>query len=623
MGITLCALVLAGTTDAQTSDSTAIPPPRSAGPAADVVERELTGTGLENVSVELGDRASIGFENRAYRHAIVPLDLARRFAHWDAPGDLTIWVRRHGLDAAAIPAGPGEPWSRVIHPSDASYPAPPQGPIASPSTRRLDLILRPLVTYELGRVYDPLLLRLELAPELRYNPWTGARMRAAVIVPLRNDFETDAEHPDIDRVRPGPLTLEQYAWARGAALVSFTAGHFSANRYGASLGVGRPELEGRLLFDAQADFTGFLAFTDSGTIYSNPEVWTGFVGVTYRPGALDFAVRARAARFLYGDQGVELEVGRTLGDLDVRFFAQSIEGERVLGARLGIPLPPAHRPARRALRILPVEQMTFDYRDELAPIGRSVKDVASREEFLRQLDASSLQANRRRLEPPRPPSDDLATSVSLNGVTGFILTPWCQAMADRHVQAGYASVSKHAAYDHRGLHRNDVYYAALGFLPRLEVDLRWSVIPGLKSFQDLVPDSRLTDSDRMFGARLELLHPGRLHPGLAIGVEDAVGTRRFHSSYAVSGMPFSIRSLRGRAAVGYAPRVFEAARHTLDGAFGALEVSPWRPVALAVEHDSEKVNASIHARLWGGARVRGALLDLEHPAFGAGWIWNL
>jgi len=216
-----------------------------------------------------------------------------------------------------------------------------------------------------------------------------------------------------------------------------------------------------------------------------------------------------------------------------------------------------------------------------------------------------------------------ADRVSLTGMTGFINTPWCGVMSDRSVEVGYNRVPRGAAYDHRGTHVNDVYYAALGFLPRVEAGLRWTVIPGLRAFADEVPDSRLTDSDRMLSGRIELLPPRPRRPGLAIGIEDAVGTRRFHSTYAVTGIPIEYRGLQTRFGLGYASRTLTASRHTLDGAFGAAEVALRWPVAVSLEYDTEKWNTSLGADLGFGFRARATLLDGKYGSFGAGWSVSL
>jgi hypothetical protein len=97
------------------------------------------------------------------------------------------------------------------------------------------------------------------------------------------------------------------------------------------------------------------------------------------------------------------------------------------------------------------------------------------------------------------------------------------------------------------------------------------------------------------------------------------GTRRFHSSYAVVGMPWDIYRLQSRVTLGYAPQVFRASSRTLDGLFGACEVSVLRRVVAAIEYDTEKPNASLGLDLGFGFKARAALFDLKHVGVGAGW----
>lgn len=582
---------------------------------------------LENVTLDLPGRA-VAYENRRYRHSAEARGrLAERLAP-SAREPVTFFERRLGLVAAAVvDTGGGVP-AQVRYPSDPGWILPPDGPVLASTRRTLDIDLVPLFSYELGRIFDPVLIRVEVQPRLRYNPWPGVRASASLIIPLRNDFATDSLNPDIDRVRPGPITLEQFTWIPGGALMSGTVGIFGANRYGASLGVARPLMQGTFLIDAQADLTGYLAFPATGGEYSGLSLWTGFAGLTYRPPALDLAIRLRAQQFLYNDRGAEIELRRSMGDLDVAFFYQRTGGFEVRGVKLDIPIPPMVRPTGGAIRVLPVDRLPLNYRDESAPVGRAVSGVASREEHLRQLSLPGLAANahRYRRASGRSGSGDHPPApgrVSLTGMTGFINTPWCGVIGDRSVEVGYNRIPKEAAYNFRGVHASDVYYAAVGFLPRIEAGMRWTVIPGQKAFIDDVPDSRLTESDRMLSGRIELLPPRPRRPGLAVGIEDAVGTRRFHSTYAVSGIPFEYRGLRTRVGLGYAFRALTAFRHTLDGGFGAVEVAARGPVAVAVEYDTEKWNASLGVDLRFGFRARAALLDGAHASYGLGWSGTL
>ena len=598
--------------------------------------------GLENVTA-LGRMASpeldssmagpiVEFENRRYRHSAIAL------GHVAAAtgGPALVYERRLGMVAAAIrDRGTGQVPTEVWYPSDGAFPRAPDGPVAASTRKSVDLLIGPLFTYELARFFDPVLVRVEMQPELRYNPWKGARLRAAVVIPVRNDFDADSTHPDVNRVRPGPVMMEQYAWSPGAALFSACGGLFGSNRYGMSLGLARPLRGGEVLLDSQTDFTGFFAVSDSGINYSTPSRWTGFVGVSYRPPGLDFNVRLRLARYIQEDQGYEIEVRRSMGDLDVSMTLQRVRVPGTAGepdfsvssglVRLTLPIPPLERPVGWPVRVMPVERFPFQYREESLPIGTTVANLASREDYLKQLDRSSLASNDPRYQAARAGNryhhrEEQVQWVSMTGMTGFINTPWAGVMGDKELEFGYNKIPKQEAYAYRNLHDNEIYYAAMGFLPHIEVGLRWTVEPGSRPFAELVPESHYVDADRMFSVRAEVLRAGPKRPGLALGVEDLRGTRIFHSSFAVAGMPFEIYRLQNRVTLGYAPRVFEATRRTLDGLFGAYEVSVRRALAAAVEYDSEKFNAALGINLGFGLRARVAWLDLKYAAVGAGWF---
>ncbi|NOT34416.1 MAG: hypothetical protein HOP12_09630 [Candidatus Eisenbacteria bacterium] len=578
---------------------------------------------LENFAVSADDSATADFENRRHRHTA------------DALGRLVAALprlrvareRRLDLPAAAIELDADGRPIRVTYPFERDFPAGPGGPRTASTHRSVDLLVGPLFGYELGRLYDPSLVSLTVEPRLVLNPWPGARLRASLRIPVTNDFGFDFVHPDADELRPGPSGLEQFGWIRGVGLASITGGIFDDNRYGFSFGVARPIAQGTVLFDAQADYSGFLAFEPDGISYSRPGLWTGFAGVTVHPPGLDVAVRMRVAQFVYNDRGVEFEIQRPFGDLDVALFTTFAEDIRITGLRLGIPVPPLTRPTRAPVRVLPVASFDIDYRDEAAPLGVFMGGVASRERYLEDLALSTLQANEPRRAAafegrPAPRPRRSGHPASFVGTTGFIVTPSATVIGQRNIEVGYGNLSQGASWDGRDAFPNEVWYATIGFLPRVELGLRWTVIPGLRPFEDLAPDSRYTDADRMSSARLQLLRSRGWIPDVSIGIEDAFGTRRFHSTYAVAGWSGDIRPLRWSLSTGYAPRAFDATRHTLDGAFGAAEVSISSLASVAIEHDSERWNFGVGLTPWGVIRLRAAWLDLEQPALGLGLVWG-
>ena len=608
-------------------------------PTVGAIEHALLDAGFENVTVRPGAGVQIAYENRRYRRSVDALAITRR-----AAGEAILAAeRRLGLTAAVIEAPErgmsgmsglsGVPGGfRVLYPSDHGFPSLPEGAMRAPTFAHATLDIGAIVDYRVGRIFDPMQVRAELEPRLVLNPWTGARVRLGVLVPLRQDFPANDLQPDLDRVRPGRASVDQFGWIPGLSLVSFSGGFFGDNRWGVSAGAARPLHGGDWLIDLQADRTGFLAFTNDGTLYSPLDRTSGFAGLTWRPPVADVAVRARAGQFLYGDRGFDFEVRRTFQDIDLAYFVQRAGGVDLFGIRLDLPVPPMTRSTGSWLKVQPTPRFAIDFRDQDVTNGQFVEGVASREEFLRQLSRTSLadgaagydaRLGQTAAGGSRAPQAKSGNWVSFTGTTGFINTPWAGVISDRTLEAGFASVPRAWAYDHRGENENQLFSTTLGFLPRVETSLRWSRIRGYHSFQEIVPDSRLVDVDRMASARVAVLVPRPGRPGLSLGIDDARGQRRFHSTYAVTGMPFSLAGIPARLAAGYGFRMFTAHRYVLDGAFGAAELSPLPWLRGQLEYDSEKWNAGLGLSPWAGLRLRAALLNLESLSLGAGWSLTL
>lgn len=658
VAIALCASLAARPAGASGETGPMTQAPRAGvlpGGVMDSLARALAAAGFRNVVVApLADSLSAAYENVRWRHSAEALGRARavlarpmlaieeRLAlpsaalwteteRWPVNVDVVLPAGAPSISSGTLERqdSPLQTRFRVAYPCDPDYPGTPAGSRRRPSWQSVDLVFGPLFDYELGRIFDPILYRLQIQGTLRYVPWPGALARLGIVIPwLDNFFGTDPLHPDVADVRPGPMSLEQFAWIPYAGLLSATGGYFGDNRYGASVGLARPLSGGRLMFDGQVDLSGFLAFGPAGMEYSTPSHRTGYGALIWRPG-LDIAAKVKAATFLYGDRGVELEVRRTFGDLDVGVFGQRTAGDNVVGLRLGIPFPPVVRPAGRALRVMPVERFNVDYHSRSGPVGRDLPGVPSREAYLRQLDEPSLDANLPRLErsvrgagrgrAAGPREKAPPELISLHGMSGFVNTPWAGTVPDRRLEAGYSKVPKGWADDHRGQYDNEIYYLTLGFLPRIEGSIRWTVLPGLKTFQGDAPESELTDTDYMASGRLNLVPPRPGRPGLAVGAEDLKGTRRFQATYAVAGLPLRIGRVQSRVSLGYAFRALEASHRTLLGTFGAVEIRPVDRLALQSEYDTEKWNVGLGVAAPYGIRLRAVLLNMETLSVGLGF----
>jgi hypothetical protein len=205
---------------------------------------------------------------------------------------------------------------------------------------------------------------------------------------------------------------------------------------------------------------------------------------------------------------------------------------------------------------------------------------------------------------------------SLNGTSGLVLTPTAEVLPDASMTFGYVFIDRNWAHYGRGEVDNELYFISFGFLPRVELSVRATVLPG----------TRLSDRgdapivDRMGGVRLLLLRENRW-PSVAVGIDDVRGTRFFHSLYGVGTKGFELKNtpLDLRFSLGYGSRALEARRHVLDGVFGGVEARLHRTVSVTVDFDTEKWNSGVRLKLFRRLNVQVAWLNLATLSGGVSW----
>jgi len=144
-----------------------------------------------------------------------------------------------------------------------------------------------------------------------------------------------------------------------------------------------------------------------------------------------------------------------------------------------------------------------------------------------------------------------------------------------------------------GEHAALVEFATVGFLPFVEVGLRLTRVTGIPRF---------ALGDRMVSVRVRLVEEGTEVPAVVVGAHDLVGTRRFHTTYAVASKSVATLPPVGTVGLhlGYGgdPLSLRRVGHGLDGAFGGVSVAPSRWASLFAEYDTERVNAGARLRIW-------------------------
>jgi hypothetical protein len=612
--------------------------PRAVGapPDEDDLRGRLATHGFENVAVQAAPGETVvWFENRIYRDELTALGAAALLAAPDIPPSdvLTLVPQNLGRPLLSLSAPSGS-WEALVRgrvpPEELGRelrigPGRPIGGAARERSSRgnADAAIRPLWRFELGRPDDVFQSTFSLAPEITMSPFSGTLLTGQLLIRVKNDLE-----PEASDVAPGRCTLSWTGWLPEQVLAAASAGIFPDDRWGVAAETARLFLDGWLELGAGGDLSGRLEFTKDAILYSPLESWSAFAQATGRAPRVDLEVRGSVARFLEGDPGVRLDVGRRFHEARVAFFGIKTEAATVGGMLLAFPLPVKRQMHPRRLRPVTVSAFPIEYRDKLGNIGRQLSHFHDVDWVRKGLLPTYVRNNLgdlRRADPGAAPARAAATEgeegwLSLHGTSGLVVTPTAEVAPDATLRLGYSFMDAKWVPHGRGEFDNEIWFLNFGFLPRVEVTVRATVLPGSRL-------TRFDDApivDRMGSARLQLLRPGRF-PGIALGVDDVRGTRYYHSLYAVGTqrVVWDAAGLDLRASVGFGSRALEARNHLLDGVFGGLETRVFRTVSFVADHDTEKWNAGVRVRLLGRISAQVAWLDLEIPSAGMGLLHRL
>lgn len=227
-------------------------------------------------------------------------------------------------------------------------------------------------------------------------------------------------------------------------------------------------------------------------------------------------------------------------------------------------------------------------------------------------------------------ADDSLWMPNLLGTSGLINTPTAYVLPDASILFGVSVTEKKWAYyagsdpsRPRGVTDNWNYFFTVGFFPRVELTLRVTYAPDA-GFREGFPEVGIVD--RAGAGRLQVFTEGRMVPAVSVGIDDARGTKRQHSLYAVGTKGVSLSGATAmRVTLGYGSDALKGdspdeSPVVLDGLFGGGELVLAHTVSLAVDHDTEKWNLGLRATLFGHISASYVLLDFDIPSGSVAWF---
>lgn len=341
-----------------------------------VIEKALTEEGFENVSVFTNkDTIRISFENRRYRFE--PRGLARVIQIANQYKTENEKALRIFLLSDKVPLLEisllfisyqlyfdgiidAETFNSLVYASSDVSDFNDNWETKNSSLFKVDIPVIPTWAVKFGNFSNPIESNINLIPELNSTLSKGLTLKAQLIIPIQNDFFFVSERQTI---RPGNITLNQFAKLDDDFYFNVTAGTFDKNRAGLNLEIKKQFKEGRIGIGANIGFTGYYSFTGIETEYYDQQKYlTAIFTTEYRYLPYDLTARLEVGNFLFNVFSTRFEVMRQFGEVKIGFFAVATKDDIDGGFRFSIPIPPEKYTKLKWLRLRPSDNFIWQYR---------------------------------------------------------------------------------------------------------------------------------------------------------------------------------------------------------------------------------------------------------------------
>jgi len=340
------------------------------------LENSIVEKGFENVEVEtFSDTIRVFYENRRYRFE--PRGLAELIGIFKDGFDkdfniLDIYLQKNQVKMLriVIPLNAYRNFLDGFVGQEAFYHeifatlnvyAELANPVfVNKSNFKADIAVKPFIWIKFGNFKNPIESNINLIPELNATIAKGLTLKAQLIIPIQNDHFFVAER---ETVRPGNITLNQFANLEDNFYLNITAGFFNKNRAGVNFELNKLFSEGKFEIGANVGYTGYYSFTGIETeFYDKQKYLTAILNAQYRYNPYDIIARLTVGNFLYNTLAAKFEVLRQFGQVKIGFFAAATKDDYDGGFRFTIPLPPRKYTKMRIFRVRPADAFAWEYR---------------------------------------------------------------------------------------------------------------------------------------------------------------------------------------------------------------------------------------------------------------------
>ena len=199
---------------------------------------------------------------------------------------------------------------------------------------------------------------ISLAPALEMPLWKGAELTAQVIFPIVGN-----QKGELKQIRPGIVAISQGFYLGRNVYLKATGGQFTNHRLGGQASGYWRNKNGRWEAGAKLGLTIYSIFDNAGWTVnrSKPKVNASIYGRTYLP-QWNTEITVEAARFVYGDYGIQGELVRHFGEYTVGLYGVYTGGDANAGFSFAVPLPGKKYKRWKGMRLKPADYFNYRYK---------------------------------------------------------------------------------------------------------------------------------------------------------------------------------------------------------------------------------------------------------------------
>jgi len=195
-------------------------------------------------------------------------------------------------------------------------------------------------------------------------------------------------------------------------------------------------------------------------------------------------------------------------------------------------------------------------------------------------------------------NENKISAQTIYGTTGLISIPTADMLGEGEISFGAGFIHKKDNLLYPDKYHQSVFYAALGYLPFLEVSLRVSRQINFNGAQAL--------GDRMPCIKIRILEESETLPSIALGAHDfmwAVGdveSIHYNAAYFVCSKHILLSGSMIDVGLhaGYGTDWMKAANHTFVGIFGGISAFLHKTAGILLEYDAKQINSAIQLNIF-------------------------